>query len=168
MSVVRSRSHETWDHLLGLLEKMQEVFQEFLSLLAEEERLLVSLDRQGVAEITEKKEQVLEGMCRYEERVMAMLQRLAGPENQEQLGKWLQQAPHPHASVANTIFHELYGLAKNIQEQGKKNEAIVRRTQHVVREAINLIYTGLGTGPVYQGSGALQYSSVPSSVNLQG
>ena len=36
------------------------VFQKFLSLLREEERLLLAMDRQGVADITEKKEQVLE------------------------------------------------------------------------------------------------------------
>ena len=161
-----NRSHETWDHLLVLLGKMQEVFHEFLSLLGEEERLLLGMDRQGIEDITVKKEQVLEGMRRYEQLVMAMLQRLAGEENREQLGRWLKKSPQPQALAAKTIFHELVGLAKNIQEQGKKNEAVVRRTQHVVREAVNLIYTGLGTGPVYQGSGALQFSSVPSSVPI--
>ncbi len=163
-----NHSPEAWDHFLVLLGKMQGVFHQFLSLLGEEERLLLGMDRQGVADITEKKEQVLEGMCRYEQQVMAMLERLAGQENRDQPGRWLKKSPQPQAKAARTIFHELSGLARKIQEQGKKNEAIVRRTQHVVREAINLIYTGLGTGPVYQGSGALQFSSVPSSVNLQG
>ena len=160
--------YKTWDHLLTLLGEMQGVFQELLSLLPEEERLLLGMDRQGVADITEKKEQVLEAMCRYEQQVMAVMHELAGPENQESLGGWLKKSRQPQAPLANTIFHELFGLARKIQEQGKKNEALIRRTQHVVREAINLIYTGLGTGPVYQGSGALQFSSVPSSVNIQG
>ncbi len=160
--------YKTWDHLLTLLGEMQGVFQELLSLLPEEERLLLGMDRQGVADITEKKEQVLEAMCRYEQQVMAVMHELAGPKNQESLGGWLKKSRQPQAPLANTIFHELFGLARKIQEQGKKNEALIRRTQHVVREAINLIYTGLGTGPVYQGSGALQFSSVPSSVNIQG
>jgi flagellar biosynthesis/type III secretory pathway chaperone len=147
---------------------MQVVFQEFLSLLREEERLLLGMDRPGVANITEKKEQVLEAMCRYEQQVMAVMHQLAGPENRELLGGWLKKSRQSQASSANTIFHELFGLTRKIQEQGKKNEALIRRTQHVVREAINLIYTGLGTGPVYQGSGTLQFSSLPSSVNLHG
>ena len=163
-----NRSHEAWDHLVILLEKMQLVFQEFLSLLREEERSLQSMDRQGIAEITDKKEQVLEEMCRYEQQVMALLLRLAGPENGQQLGQWLKQSPQPQALLVNALLHDIFELAQLIQGQGKQNEAIIRRTQHVVREAINLIYTGLGAGPVYQGSGALQFSSVPGSVNLHG
>jgi len=163
-----NRPYETWGHLLKLLGEMQVVFQEFLSLLREEERLLLGMDRPGVANITEKKEQVLEAMCRYEQQVMAVMHQLGGPKNRELLGGWLKKSRQSQASSANTIFHELFGLTRKIQEQGKKNEALIRRTQHVVREAINLIYTGLGTGPVYQGSGTLQFSSLPSSVNLQG
>ena len=160
--------YETWGHLLKLLGEMQVVFQEFLSLLREEEGLLLGMDRPGVANITEKKEQVLVAMCRYEQQVMAVMHQLAGPENRELLGGWLKKSRQSQASSVNAIFHELFGLTRKIQEQGKKNEALIRRTQHVVREAINLIYTGLGTGPVYQGSGTLQFSSLPSSVNLHG
>ncbi len=163
-----NRPFKTWDHLLRLLGEMQVVFQKFLSLLREEERLLLHMDRQGVADIMEKKEQVLEAMCRYEQQVMAVMHQLAGPKNQESLGGWLKKSRQPQASSANTIFHELFGLTRKITEQGKKNQTLIRRTQYVVGEAINLIYTGLGTGPVYQGSGALQFSSVPSSMNLQG
>lgn len=161
-------SHKTWEDLLSILGEMQGVFREFLSLLCEEERLLLGMDRQGVADITDKKDHALQTMCRYEQQVMSMLHDLAGHENHHALGKWLKQVRRPHAFKANTHLHELFGLAQKIQAQGKKNEALVRRTQHIVREAINLIYTGLGTGPVYQGSGALQFSTVPSSVNLRG
>jgi hypothetical protein len=168
MHILLNRPHETWDRLLVLLGEMQVVFQEFLSLLCEEEGLLLRMDRQGIADIMEKKEQGLEEMCRYEQQVMTMLQQLAGPENQEHLGGWLKKLREPQAFKAETIFHELVGLARKIQAQGKRNEAVIRRTQHVVREAIHLIYTGLGTGPVYQGSGALRAPSVLSSVQLQG
>jgi hypothetical protein len=63
---------------------------------------------------------------------------------------------------------ELLRLARTIQDQGKKNETLIRRIQHSVREAMHFIYTGLGTGPVYQESGTLNFPSVPSSVHLQG
>ena len=150
------------------LTEMREVFQKFLLLLLEEECVLLRMDRQRVADITEKKEQVFEEMCRYEQQITATLQQLAGLENLECLEGWLIRSSHPQVVSAKKVFQELHGLALKIQEQGRKNGAVIRRTQHVVREAINLIYTGLGTGPVYQGSGALQFSSVPSSVNLHG
>ena len=160
--------HEEWERVLDLLNQMQSVFQEFLGLLRKEERVLQSMNRQGIADITEKKEQVLEEMCRYEQQVMALLGRLAGPENTKQLGRWLKLSAQPVAATVNAKLRDVFELAKFIQVQGKKNEATIRRSQHVVREAINLIYSGLGTGPVYQGSGTLQFSSVPGSVNLHG
>lgn len=163
-----NHQYETWEHLQILLAEMQALFQDFLSLLKKEERLLLMMDRQGVADNTEKKEQVLDGMRRYEQQVMGVMLQLAGPEHQVHLGGWLRNVPHQHAVSANTIFHELIGLTRKIQEQGKKNESLIRRTQHVVRGAINLIYAGVGTGPVYQGSGTLRAPSVLSSVQLHG
>jgi len=165
---VLNHSSETWDHLQVLLAEMQALFQNFLSLLNKEERLLLVMDRQGVADITEKKDQVLDGMQRYEQQVMGVMCQLAGSEHQGHLGGWLRNVPHRHAVSTNTIFHELNGLIQKIQEQGKKNESLIRRTQHVVRGAINLIYAGVGTGPVYQGSGTLRAPSVLSSVQLHG
>ncbi len=163
-----NRTHETWDNLLVLLGKMRSAFHEFMILLRDEERILLGMDRKGIADVTEKKEQSLDMMRRYEQQVVAVLQELGGSEHQGRFGVWLQKARQPQASSAKTILQELGGLTHAIQAQGKKNEARLRRTQHVVREAINLIYTGLGTGPVYQGSGALHYSSVPGSVHLRG
>ncbi len=163
-----NRPHKTWDHLLVLLGEMRSIFQGFMVLLREEERLLLGMDRKRIADVTEKKEQALDAMCRYEQQVMALLRQLAGSHSQDRLEVWLQKARQPQASSANTMLHELFGLTRTIQTQGKKNAALTRRTQHVVREAINLIYTGLGVGPVYQGSGALHFPAVPSSVHLHG
>ncbi|MDH5576749.1 MAG: flagellar protein FlgN [Nitrospirota bacterium] len=162
------RTHEGWERLLVLLGEMREIFQEFMTLLRDEERRLLEMDRQGVADVTEKKEQVLDTMRRYEQQVIAVLHQLAGQDKHERLEVWLKQARHPHASTARTKLHDLADLTKQIQVHGKKNEALIRRTHHVVREAINLIYAGLGTGPVYQGSGALYFPTVLSSVHLHG
>ena len=163
-----NRTQDTWDHLLVLLGEMHVVFEEFMVFLCEEERMLLGMDRQGVATVTEKKEQVLDVMCRYEQQVKVVLHQLAGPDQQKRLGPWLQEARQPQASSANLILHELSTLTRTIQEQGKKNEVLIGRTQHVVREAINIIYTGLGTGPMYGGSGTLHFPSVPTSVHLHG
>ena len=163
-----NRTHETWDNLLVLLGEMRSAVHAFMVLLRDEERILVEMDRKGIAEIAEKKEQSLGEMCRYEQQVVVVLQQLSGSECQDRLAVWLQKSLQPQAASAKKIFQELGGLIGTIQAQGKKNEARLRRTQHVVREAINLIYTGLGTGPVYQGSGTLHYPSVPGSVHLRG
>jgi flagellar biosynthesis/type III secretory pathway chaperone len=161
-------NQETWDDLLILLGEMRVVFQEFMGLLGDEERMLLEMNRQGVARVTEKKEQVLDVMCRYEQQVTARLHQLAGFEDQKGVGLWLKEAAHPQVSSVNSILQDLFGLTATLQEQAKRNEALTRRTQHVVREAIHLIYSGLGNGPVYQGSGVLSFPSVPNSVHLHG
>ncbi|MEX0830859.1 MAG: flagellar protein FlgN [Nitrospirales bacterium] len=159
---------ETWEHLQVLLVEMQVLFQDFLSLLKKEERLLVVMDRQGIADITEKKEQVLGEMRRYEQQAMGVMYHLSGGEHRDQLGDWLRNVPHRHAGSSHATFQELIGLTRKIYEQGQKNESRIRRMQHVVRGAIHLIYAGVGTGPVYQGSGILRTPSVLSSVHLHG
>ena len=163
-----NRAQTPWDHLLVLLEEMHAAFQQFLSFLCDEERLLVAMDRQGIGDMAEKKEQALAEMSRYEKHVSMMIHQLAGPEYRGQIDTWLKQLRHPQAMKASTLFHALLGLSQKIQAQGRRNEFLIRRAQCVVREAISLIYTGLGTGPVYQGSGALQFSTAPSSVSLHG
>ena len=163
-----NRTDETWDNLLVLLGEMRSAFHDFMVLLRDEERILLGMDRKGIADIAEKKEQSLDEMCRYEREVIVVLQQLSGSECQERLAVWLQKSLQPQAAFAKKILQELGGLVRTIQVQGGKNEARLRRTQHVVREAINLIYTGLGVGPVYQGSGTLHYALVPGSVHFRG
>jgi hypothetical protein len=162
------RTHETWDHLLVLLGKMQTAFQEFRVLLRDEERVLLGMDQQRVTEVTEKKEQALDVMCCYEQQVMTILQELTGVEGKEHLGAWLRKAHEPQAVLVSTIFHDMRDVIDGIGVQGKKNKALIQRMQHVVRNAIDIIYMGLGPGPVYQGSGTLQSPAVPCSVHFHG
>ncbi len=168
MPLLPNQTPESWDNLLVLLGNMHDAFQQFLSFLCDEEHQLRAMNQQGVADITEKKEHAIAVMYRYEEQLNVVMHQLAGPTNREQLGRWLRQVRRPQAYKAGTMFDELFGMTQKIQAQGHKNEILIRRMQCVVREAIGLIYKGLGTGPVYQGSGALQFASVPSSVSLQG
>jgi len=162
-----NRSSESWDYLLVLLGEMGVVFQEFMDLLGVEKQKLLSMDRQGVANVTEKKEQVLDRMCRYEQQVTGLLHQLAG-NAQQPLGLWLKGTSEPQASSAHLLLQDLFELTAKIQEKGKENETLTRRTQHVVREAINLVHSSLGSGPVYQGTGTLHFPSVPNSVHLHG
>lgn len=157
-----------WDGLLVVLAEAQSSFQEYSALLSHEERTLQIMDRQGLTDVNGQKEQVLNKMCRLEQQVERELQQLAGATVTQNIWTWLKQAGHPHAQSAHAMLAELLRLARMIQEQGKKNQALIQRIQYRVREAIHFMYAGMGTGPVYQGSGTLNFPSVPGSVHLQG
>jgi len=158
----------TWEGLLAILAEAQSSFQVYASLLSHEERTLRIMDRQGLTDVNSQKEQVLDVMCRLEQQVESELRQLGGSEVYESIGSWLQKVRDPRAQSAHGMLMELFRLARMIQEQGRKNEDLIRRVQHRVREAIHFMYTGLGTGPVYQGSGTLNFPLLPSSVHLQG
>jgi hypothetical protein len=143
-------------------------FQQYLRLLALEERTLRIMDRQGLTEVNSQKEQVLDAMCRLEPQIEREFQQLAGVEGQRSLWSWLSKSHDPRAKSAHGLLTELLGLAGLIQDQGKKNEALICRTQLRVREAIHFMSTKWSPGPLYQGSGSLNFPSVPSSVHLQG
>ncbi len=160
--------HVMWDELLVILAEAQSSFQEYIALLAHEERTLRMMDRQGLTDVNDQKEQVLNRICRLEQQVEGKLQLLVGVTVTKSIWSWLKKASEPRAQSAHAKLAELLRLARMIQEQGKKNEALIHRIQHRVQEAIHFMYTGVGTGPVYQGSGTLNFPSVPSSVHLQG
>jgi flagellar biosynthesis/type III secretory pathway chaperone len=157
-----------WERLLTLLEEGQSSFQHFADLLIHEEHTLRIMDRQGLSEVNSQKEHALDAMCRLEQQVEQELQQLSGSRTSESVGSWLKQSRDPRAQSAYRRLTELRCLARTIQEQGKTNAALIHRIQHRVGEAIHFLYTGLGTGPVYQGSGALNFPSIPGLVHLQG
>ena len=160
--------HATWERLLAMLAEAQSSFQEYFSLLSREERILRVMDRQGLTAVNSQKEHVLDAMCRLAQQVERELRHLGGVGVHESIWNWLTNVQDPRAQSAHDMLTELLRLASTIQEQGKKNEGLICRIQHRVREAIHFMYTGLGTAPVYQGSGTLNFPSLPSSVHLQG
>jgi hypothetical protein len=158
----------TWERLLKILAEAQSAFQQYGILLFQEAHSLRIMDQPNLIEVNSRKEQVFDTMRRLEQQVEGELHQLAGAVAQEAIWSWLNGVQDPRAQSAQGMLMELRRLARLIQEQGKKNEAVIRPIYHRVREAIHVIYTGLGTGPVYQGSGTLNFPSVPGSVHLQG
>lgn len=151
-----------------MLAEAQSAFQQYGILLFQEAHSLRIMDQPNLIEVNSRKEQVFDTMRRLEQQVEGELHQLAGAVAQEAIWSWLNGVQDPRAQSAQGMLMELRRLARLIQEQGKKNEAVIRPIYHRVREAIHVIYTGLGTGPVYQGSGTLNFPSVPGSVHLQG
>ncbi len=163
-----THSSSRWDDLCRIFQKTQRVCEEYLSLLEGEEKLVQQMDRTGLSEILGRKEQVLDSLCRYEREVENVLQALVNEQGYSSWADWLEREPSGQADVVQDWLGKLRHLARQIHNQGKTNEIRIRRSQHVVREAVNLIYAGVGSGPVYQGSGTLRTPSVLSSVQLQG
>lgn len=157
-----------WEHLLRMLDEAQSVFQQYLGLLSHEECQLRSVNRQELHEVNARKEHVLDAMCQIEQQVERELYRLAGAEGHDTIGTFLKKSRNPQAQTASALLSGLVNLAGAIQEQGKQNEAMIGRIQQRIREAILFMHTGLGTAPVYQGSGSLHFPPVPGAVHLQG
>ena len=158
----------SWDQLLVMAEKARTVFADYLDLLRQEECVLRRMNRQEMADLTERKGQALDLLCRYEQQVVSEIQVLTGSKGTEGIWLGLQRASDPRALSVQNLLREISLLADHIREQGRTNEGLIRRTQHVVREAINLIYLGMGAVPVYQGSGDLSTPSLPGSMHLHG
>ncbi|MDT3779507.1 flagellar export chaperone FlgN [Nitrospira sp. MA-1] len=157
-----------WERLLKALAEAQAAFQQYGVLLFQEAHSLRIMDQPKLVEVNSQKEQVLNSMRRLEKQVEGALHQLVGDVAQETIWTWLKANPDPQAQTVQSMLIDLRRLARLIQEQGKKNESAIRPIYHRVCEAIQVMYTGLGTGPVYQGSGTLYFPSVPSSVYLQG
>lgn len=158
----------TWQRLLEMLAEAQSVFQRYGVLLFQEAHSLRAMDRPKLVEVNSQKESALETICQLEQQIERELHGLAGSAAHESIWSWLKAVPDPRAQLAQAMLTDLLRLAHLIQEQGKKNDALIRPIYHKVREAVQVMYTGLGTVPVYQGTGILHFPSVPSSVHLQG
>ena len=158
----------SWNQLLEVGEEAKAIFADYLELLRQEEHALRKMNRAKMSDLTERKGQALDIMCRYEQQVISGIQVLTHSEGKDRLWIGLQTASDPRAVSAQNILRELSLLANKIREQGKTNEGLIHRTQNVVRETINLFYMGMGTGPVYQDSGSLRTPSLPGTMHLHG
>ncbi len=157
-----------WSTLVTLLKDTQVCLRTFLTLLLNEEDALRAMDRQTLDEITYKKEQILGDLNRYDHQVQTSLGPIFRSTDSLKHLVEVERVSQPEASTISRQVEELRSLVESIRQQGKKNETLVSRMQHVVGQAIHLIYTGLGRGPVYQSSGGLHFPEAPGSVHISG
>lgn len=157
-----------WSNLVEILNETQQCLRSFSFLLMEEEGALRGMERGALGEIASKKEQVLESLSRYDQQVQSGLEQLSSPLGGDRLFEWLNRAAQPEAAIIYARLGDLRSLAQQVRDQGKKNEALIYRMQAVVGQAIHLIYSGLGKGPVYQSSGGLRFPEAPGSVHIHG
>ena len=159
---------QPWQQVVALLRDTRGCLQSFLKLLVDEESALKSMDRKILDEITHQKEQILESLRQYDQKVHNSLGWEIGALNPGSLEQELQQAPQQDRTVIRQLVRDLQALVQSIRDQGKRNEGLIQRMQHVVGQAIHLIYSGLGRGPVYQASGGLNFPDPLGTVHISG
>ena len=159
---------DLWGRLAHTLRSECDAYRHFLQLLKEEAPCLQQLSPQALHDVTSQKTQVLALIQQLDGVRMGLLKRLAGPACKEDLIPWLARSIHPRASEAQAALKELVRFGREAKAHGKRNGALLSHAQYVVREALHVIYTGLGAQPLYGQSGQLSFPSVTGSVSLQG
>lgn len=157
-----------WDTLQQLFRQLQNSLEEFSKLLVEEEVVMTKLDREKMMALVDQKANVLEAFQCSEQQMVAVLRPWVPTGSSIDCWNMIKQDPQFSRVLQLPVFKAIQRETARIREQGQKNAALVRRGQYVVREAMSLVYAGLGSGPVYQGTGTLRVQPVPCSVNLHG
>lgn len=157
-----------WEALQQLFRRLLNSLEEFSELLAEEEAVMTRLDREKMMVLVEQKAGVLEAVQRCEQQMVAVLRPWVPTGLSGDCWNVIKQSPEFSRVLQLPEFKAIQRETARIREQGQKNVVLIRRGQYVVREAMSLVYAGLGQGPVYQGTGTLRVQPVPCSVNLHG
>lgn len=157
-----------WIPLQQLLQQLQNSLHLFSELLVQEETVMKRLDREKMLSLADRKAEILENIQVVERQIVAVLRPWVPSGSPDDCWLLIKQDPEFSSLGRLPVFKALQRDVARIREQGQKNAVLVRRGQYVVREALNLVFAGLGQGPVYQGSGALRVQPVPCSVNLRG
>ncbi len=157
-----------WVPLQQVFEQLQGSLEEFSKLLVQEESVMKRLNREKMMVLVEHKATVLEKIQRSEQQLVAVLRPWVSTESSVDCWNAITQDPRFSRVFQLPVFKAIQREITRIREQGQKNSVLVRRGQYVVREALNLVYAGLGQGPVYQGTGTLRVQPAPCSVNLRG
>ena len=157
-----------WVALQQVFQQLQVSLEEFSSLLEQEEAVMKRLDRENMMALVDHKATVLENIQRSEQQLVAVLRPWAPTESSVNCWNVITQDPQFSRVFQLPVFKAIQRETARIREQGQKNAVLVRRGQYVVREALNLVYAGVGQGPVYQGTGTLRVQPAPCSVNLRG
>lgn len=163
------KSHSIpWVPLQQLFQQLQNSLHVFFELLVHEEGVMKRLDREAMISLVDRKAEILDTVQHAERQMVAVLRPWVPSGSPAECWLLFKQDPEFSCLARLPVFKAIQRDVARIREQGQKNARLVRRGQYVVREALNLAFTGLGQGLVYQGSGALRVQPVPCSVNLRG
>lgn len=160
-----------WQEFISMLEAERNAYAMLLTLLQEEQGLLERFAHQQLLDLAGRKEDILARLSSFEQTrqtVMASILGTAVPSHATSVEEHLSRHRHAMAREAATRFQEVIELARRAKIQGRKNTALVHRGLATVREALRLIYAGIGQEPVYGESGTLQFAGLSSSVNVTG
>lgn len=156
------------DSLFRLFQQLHESLQAFANLLIEEEVVMKRLDREKIMALVEQKVRILDVFQRYERELAAVLRPWISSGSPSACWDLIGQAPEFQSVARHARFQAIKQTAQCIREQRQRNMALIRRGHYVIQEALNLVFMGLGQGPVYQGTGTLRVQPITGSVSLRG
>jgi flagellar biosynthesis/type III secretory pathway chaperone len=162
---------QDWQQLRKILEDEQVVLHDLLSLLGDEYRCLRTVNHPGLVTLTKKKETLMARLPGFEHRRCALFLSLTGkslPPDLPSLTSILAEHVSSPDLATLQMFEGLWRVAKEIVIQGRKNGEMIHRGLNTVREALRLLYTGIGNEPVYGDEGVLQFPRVTSSMIVEG
>ena len=130
---------------------------------------MLKVNRDQLREITQQKEQILSSIRQLEQARLSRLNDLIGDQALDALTDWLRRHQVPESKKVQAALNRLVSISElKVKQQSEKNATLIFRGLYVVREALSLMYTGLGTQPVYGDSGQLTFPSVATSLNFKG
>ena len=158
----------SWEALIHTLRSERDAYHDLSVLLIEEHPLLRSMDHQRLLEVNSRKEAVLDSIRHLEQERTARLKEFPGSRSLDDFAEWLASTKFSQVEEVQAALNELVNIAKRVKQQSEENAGLTFRALYIVREALGLIYSGLGTQPVYGDSGQLTFPSVATSMNLKG
>ena len=157
-----------WEQLGSALQNERDAYRQLFALLSEELPAIKKMNPHSLADLNQQKESILQLIAQCEQERSALLRKMADPSFQGNLLGWLWNSTSPQAALVKPVLRELVFIGKQVKTIGENNSGLTVRALHVVREAIGMIHSGLGSQPVYGESGQLRFPSMATSLNLQG
>ena len=157
-----------WEQLRSALQKERDAYHQLFALLSEEFPAIKNMNPHGLADLNHQKESTLQIISQCEQERSALLSKLVDPSFKGNLLEWLWHSSAPQAAVVKPMLRDLVSIGKQVKKIGENNSGLTVRALHVVREAIGMIHSGLGSQPVYGESGQLRFPSMATTLNLQG
>jgi flagellar biosynthesis/type III secretory pathway chaperone len=148
------------DKLLGLLDRVSEIYQSLLAVMDNEKDAVIATNLKKLNEAAKVKENLLLKLRILEEQRMHLLKKLADqlnhPYQDLTLTNLSQLLKEPHASQLKDRSIRLLTLLKTIQRANECNGSLFVHSLELVRGSLNLLSNFMPAGPIYFQTGTIQ------------
>jgi len=145
------------DQLMTCLHRQYDLYGELLDQFARERQAVLQSDLNGLQEVLQTKERLLQAIRRVELERHGVLERLAGELAIDPaaltLSRLAQVSAEPFASRLTRFGSEFQGLVQTIQDESNRNRSLCLQALQFVNGSIRLLSSLVAAGPVYRRSG---------------